>query len=275
MTILVGDGTYNEAPYITASGTSSAPIVIKSLNKWGARIAPTSLPNGWVVALASGSNYVTLQNFEITDASPSNAASWGIRVVGANSKLLGNKIHHIDTSSTCQMGAAISTSSGSGIVIDGNWLYDVSPVRSVSSRCNHMHGMYLQGPNTRVTNNVIFQIWQGFAVQVAGGGLQNVVVSNNTMFNNGDSRNAFGQSPTGGNLYYECYSGTTCSNFYFANNLMLDNTTSGGYYCLFEQAGEGTFVNNVYTNNLAYNCGTNIWTVGSMANTVTREVSSA
>jgi acyl-homoserine lactone acylase PvdQ len=25
----------------------------------------------------------------------------------------------------------------------------------------------------------------------------------------------------------------------------------------------------VYTNNLAYNCGTNIWTVGSMANTVT------
>jgi hypothetical protein len=102
---------------------------------------------------------------------------------------------------------------------------------------------------------------------VAGAGLTNYVVENNTMFNNGDSRNSFGQSPTGGNLYYECYSGTTCSNFYFANNLMLDNTTSGGYYCLFLATGSGiSYANNVFTNNLTYNCGTN-WDV-SPANTI-------
>ena len=261
-TILVGDGTYPEQVTIMTSGNANGWITFKSVNKWGAKIAPTALSSyGWIVATGGGAiGYITIQDFDISG--PDNS-SYGVRVIGSNTQLIGNNIHHIGTATSCNSGGAISVSNGSNITIDGNVVSDVSPLRTSSSRCNHMHGMYLQGSNVTVTNNIVDQVWQGFGIQVAAGNVTNYMISNNTLFNNGDSRSSFGQSPTGGAFYYECYSGTTCANLTFQNNILMENTLAG-YYCIFEAGGEGLVKNSVYRDNDTYNCGANIWATGSL-----------
>jgi hypothetical protein len=261
-TVVVGDGTYHEWVMINRGGTSSAYVTFKSEHPWGAVLAPTSLGSDkGTVVITSSVNYVTIQDFEITAPSDSN---YGVRAVGGNIHIIGNKIHGIGTVSSCNYGGAISTSAGSGYVIDRNWVYDVSPPRSSSMRCNKMHGMYLQGTNTTVTNNLIFEVWQGWALQTYNP--RYYVVANNTFFNNGDSRKNFGQSATGGVLYLGCDPGYTCSNNTWTNNIMMDNTASG-YYCLYENdQSSGAITGNTYSNNLTYNCGVNNWATGSLVN---------
>src|SRR5437762_2979596 len=74
-TVIVENGTYVEAPYLSHNGTSASRITFKSQNKWGAVIAPTSAQvasaSGIVVSFAG--QYITLQDFEIVGPSDGSA----------------------------------------------------------------------------------------------------------------------------------------------------------------------------------------------------------
>lgn len=268
-TISVADGTYAASMTLTGhSGTSAYPITIRAANKWGAKLVPSSPSNGGILVVASDVSYVIVRDFEMYPASGyRDSFSYAVRVVGSYVSVIGNKLHGIDNgTSSCNSGGVISTSSGPGNNIDANLIYDSSPSRSWATRCNKMHGLYIQSSNTSITNNIIWGIWQGFAIQLAGS-MSNVVVTNNLIFNSGDSRSSYSQSVTGGAIYHECYSGSTCANR-FANNIFMEIDTPGGV-CIQEATDVGSYNGSVYTSNVTSHCSLFYWATSSLTNNAT------
>jgi len=249
-TVNVGNGTYAETITFPHSGSSGSPITFQSTNKWGAKI---QLGSGVNVGLVINGSFVTVKNFEIIGASD-GSNSTGIKCnTGNNCSVVGNKIHHIGTTSTsCPLGAAIEPNNGSNHFISGNYLYDISPPRT-AARCNHEQGIYVSGipsNNGIIQNNIIFACYQCYAIQFDGGAPSGWTVSNNTIFNVGAPTTA-----SGGGLYYNCAnSGALCDNNSFNNNIFMN---TGGDSCIWEDtvAPGGTLgTHDHYLNNLFSNC---------------------
>jgi hypothetical protein len=265
-TVMVEDGTYTESLTLTRGGTSSSRITFQAQNKWGAVIAPTALTSDSSV-ITVGGQYITIKNFEITTSNQNVA--YGIRQscvsqCGDGLVVQGNKIHHIDagTGAPCNAGAAVGPFTNS--TVDGNLIYDVSPPRT-SSSCYHMHGIYGQGGPATVTNNIIYEIWQGFAVQEANAqstvSFNNIHIVNNLAFNNGA---IVGGVQSGGSIYLGCPSSTNgnqCNDWVIANNILMDNAPSGGV-CFSNEYEDPALVRTL-TNNIRYNCGSTTFASGS------------
>lgn len=267
-TVFVGNGTYAESVTFGHSGSSGAAITFQSQNKWGAVI---QLPSGASPGLDINGSYVTIKNFEVIGASD-GSNSTGIKCnSGSNCSVIGNKVHHIGTtSSSCPLGAAIEPNNGNNETVSDNLIYDVSPPRSASFRCNHEQGIYSstgtgQNSNGIIQNNIILDCYQCYAIQFDGGNPSGWTVTNNTIANVGDSGHS-----SGGGIYFNCAnSGATCDNMKFNNNIFYD---TGGDSCLTEAqvAPGGTMgTHNLYLNNLFSNCfGGNNFIKGSLANSV-------
>ena len=260
-TVIVGDGTYVETVSINHGGTASAPVVFKSLNKWDAKIKPTSTAaNGNYTVSMSGVSYVTVQDFEIT-ATPTTDSAVKFYLGSPNNAVVGNNIHDVGVStSTCTSGAGVLIADNNEVV-EGNWIWNIGPPRSVSFRCNQQHGIYVtSGVGGRLQNNVIFGIWQGLAFHLTGIGLSNWTIANNTLFDVGDSVHS-----DGGGFILDCLGGT-CDNNTITNNIFyrMQNTT-------FYEVNDGGTVgsHNLYSNNLVNSSAGNTLVTGNPVNTVT------
>lgn len=261
-------GTYAISSFLnlSKSGTSGSYITFQCATQWACKL---QLASGVSPGISINGSYVAFLNFEVIGASD-GSNSTGIKCnTGDGCNVSGNKIHHIGTtSSSCPLGAAIEPNNGSNQIINANYIYDVSPPRS-ASRCNHEQGIYASGVpglNGKITNNVILECYQCYAIQFDGGQPSGWEVSNNTVANVGQGS----PNNSGGGIYFNCAnSGETCNNMRFNNNTFMN---VGGDSCITEATvapGGTNGAQNTYSNNLFSNCfGGNNFINGSLSNSV-------
>jgi hypothetical protein len=273
-TVLVENGTYVQTVVVTRGGSSGSPIKFKSQNKWGAVIAPTAgNSNNHILDVTA--NYVTVQDFEITGTNNSSGnIADGIKTYNnyTDENVIGNKIHNLGNS-VCESGAGIE-SGGNHSLITGNYIYLIGLPWSSNPTCAHNHGIYGVGSEAGAyfANNIIFQIFQGFAFHFNDAAISNITVTNNTIFNVGDEG-------YGGAIIFSCQSGT-CDYLTFSNNLIADTLldTTLAYGCFNETlaGGTGTFgSHNTFANNVVdttCRLGQDLWLNGN-SDSNTKQVS--
>ena len=190
-TCLFADGTYNVSASVTmnTNGTSTAPITFRSENAWGAIISGAS---GVGDLLAVGGNYVTIQDFVLTNIGTS--ASGGSAVSnyhgGTNLKVIHNKIYGVGNTICTGTGNAyvgIYLSTGPATV-DRNWIYGIgreasgggcSPGNNNYQKSDH--GIYIQGgTGFTVQNNLFYNNERGWSIELYPNQVNSLYIINNT-----------------------------------------------------------------------------------------------
>src|SRR6266851_1204862 len=241
-TVHVAPGTYDGGFTTTTSGTAASPIHYVSDTPGGAKIVP-GLNSTYDMGWDNRGAYVAIDGFEV-DGTNNSGTQWrlGIYSTGSYSVIEHNNVHNIAVNvvATGQGGAGIMGDSyygGSHIDLIGNIVHDIGP----TSGGNTIQGIY-ENASGNVTNNLEYR--------VAGWGIalwhdaNHVNIVNNTVLNNSSGGNTVG----GGDFIHT--SGPNDYDF-IANNIVANNANYG----IEEYGATGT--HNVYTNNLAYNNGTN------------------
>lgn len=219
-TVNVRSGTYTGTVSTSHNGTAAAPIVYKSVTKWGAVLVGTGSGAGTSCWVNSIGNYVEIRDFDI-----STSGSGGIYTEGSHNIIDGNYIHDI-------LCTAIGTNTG--LAIDGIGDYNImsnNVVRNVAagSGSTAVQGLYIAGRywqcynnlvsnvayfgihcwhgagDAIIANNTVFNCGQGILIGSGDsgalpGGNQNNLVRNNIVFNNGLNGIAE-QGPTDLNTY--------------------------------------------------------------------------
>ena len=188
-TILVHDGVYGHEGVVTGgdsadyaaspvvlrrSGDPSAWITIKAENKWRAVLDCEMLCDSYINLL--NASYVIIQDFVITrgykEGIHSNDAAHHIVLRGNRIENIGNRLSF----SRYGLDGMYTNPNCHDFVIDGNVFQAIGRVGGAN---NLDHGLYLRGRNFTVTNNVFYDIYAGWAIQLADG-LTNVLIANNT-----------------------------------------------------------------------------------------------
>lgn len=247
-TVLVQDGTYNQTVYVTRSGASGRPITFKSMHKWGAKLAPAS-GNSSGNVFEVESEYVNVQDFEITgSANRAGNIARGIRTHNRCShvNITGNKVHNLGNG-TCLSGAGIESGANNSLIA-GNVIYQIGLPWSTRPVCGRQHGIYGVGSETGAyyANNIIFQIYQGYAIHLNDVAISNITFTNNTIFNVGNGQ-------YGGAMVFGC-AGGTCDYLTFSNNVISNDRGSQSYGCFGEVIAPGSSGvfggHNTFSNNL-------------------------
>ncbi len=192
-TVIVKDGLYNdigddEGPGnertldIAKSGTATAWITFKSENKWGAILDGNNDAIERGIKINSNSHYIRIENFEIR-----NYGEDGIDTVSANNisniYIYGNHIHHIrNNSGAMDIGkSGIGTTPGTSqsdapkfITIDSNIIHDIGKrefPENPAAKYRVDHGLYLNGRNQTVINNILFNNKAGWDILIGNKGV--------------------------------------------------------------------------------------------------------
>ncbi|MGH9755743.1 MAG: right-handed parallel beta-helix repeat-containing protein, partial [Blastocatellia bacterium] len=177
---------------ISRGGASGQLVTFKSRNKWGAKLDGQNgaAANGF--AFGSGANYVRIQNFEIARLANASGGASGIEIYngGSFSEILGNRIHNIGRVCTGtnngQNGIYIERNN---VLVDGNFIHDNGRFKPGQNGCNppnlnwrnHDHGIYHSaGDDVTIRNNVIYNIQQGWSIQVYPYSRKRLNILNNT-----------------------------------------------------------------------------------------------
>lgn len=252
-TIIVENGTYQEADSWLNGGSAGSPITVEAQTKWQAIIAPTAAQeaansDGVIYVNVS---YVTVLGLNIKGDSGGNATE-GIKFQYNydGPTLVGGIIKDSQISSiglaNCGGGSPILDGQ-SNTVIDSNLIYNYG---YNSASCNLYEGIYINnGSGAIITNNVIGDspdetgISLNFETATTGFPV-NVTIANNTIFN------------TGGNGIYINCTGGVCSGNFVNNNILYNvgNTTNNASIALVLNGGGsgGSYGANTYSNNLIY-----------------------
>jgi hypothetical protein len=127
-TVIFENGTYNEtsATKFTNSGSAGAPIIFKARNKHLAVLRYIGRLNVQKLMIDSGKEYITIQDFEITqdgDASTGTTSDYMVQTEAHHTSIIGNKIHNVFEDGIKVSG---NGSGGTGhVLIEGNIVYDV------------------------------------------------------------------------------------------------------------------------------------------------------
>lgn len=248
-TVHVEDGTYNECHIGTsASGTASAPIVLESQNKWGAKVVG---PSSCDTIFQISTSFVVVKNFDISGAGA--PSSQGIYFAGGSNHIaFGNRIHNI---------ANIFTNSGLGNdaifvqtandVLDSNVIFGIG--RTGGQFMHNDHGFYIDAAlgasNIVVQNNLFYQMFVGWPIQFFPGTMNGALVINNTidatsppangvvgcivqgeLLQNARIANNICYNPNGGIMVYASCCGASNSNVTIEHNVttagsMIDNSS--------------------------------------------------
>lgn len=174
---LVRAGTYPANLRLTRAGTSSAPITVEAYP--GER--PILAPDGsHPLEVASSGAYFRLRGF-IVERAPGTSGG-NIDVYGHHIELASNEIRF-----GRDQGIYTAEESDDVYVI-GNWIH-----HNGEGIAHQSHGIYLQGTDHFVANNVIQDHPEGFGIQVYDLNHRSVIVSN-TIVNSGHSGIVIGGS---------------------------------------------------------------------------------
>ena len=187
-TVVVLDGTYghenavtagdssdtNASPVVlTRSGTAKAWITFKAEHRWGA-VLDCQMTCDSYIDLANVS-YVVIQDFVIThgyrEGIHSNGTAHNIILRGNQIEYIGNR----QTSVTYGLDGLYTSPNCHDFLIDSNAFHDIG--RTNASVLDH--GLYFQGWNFTVINNLFYNLTRGWGIQMANG-LSNILVANNT-----------------------------------------------------------------------------------------------
>jgi hypothetical protein len=260
---VVTQGFSNSCGILTAkSGTATGPIIYISDQTWGAKIIPADAFSAWY----NSGDFVRIIGFEIIGNAATNI---GVQSDGSFVRIESNRIHDIPVSLGCSRGIG-----GGGIVHTnatahdddsiGNMVHDIGPFpgngQPFAAYCNHAHGIYHQQPRGNIQNNLIYRVgsW-GISSWFTA---TNLNISNNLLFNNGNSDST--GFLVGGAIVIAASPGSTHDSSTISNNIIRNNSGKG----LDDQLNTGTqnvFLNNVlYANGRSYNLKSGTTPVGSI-----------
>ena len=202
-TVLVGDGVYaysgpngchgKVVVCVSRGGSKDNWVVFRSKNKWGAKIDGGNGKAGAGFAVRGGASYVRIQGFEITGFANADGSAGGIDLFDGGSyfQVIGNHIHNIGrvctNTSNGQNGVFIEADS---VLVEANLIHDVGRLAPGEQGCrpsneywkNHDHAVYHDGgDHVTIRNNVIYNIKQGWAIQVWPKSRAHMNILNNTV----------------------------------------------------------------------------------------------
>jgi len=194
-TVVVRDGVYGHENAVTAgdtpdgeaspvvlvnSGTPDAWIVIMAEHKWGATLDCEMLCDAYIDL--RNASCIEIQGFVITggykEGIHSNDAAHNIILRGNRIEYIANRA----TSTSFGLDGMYTNPNCYAFLIDGNVFHDIGRTNPIQLD----HGLYLQGADFTITNNVFYNITGGWSIQMADG-LSNVLIANNTFAFSDDS----------------------------------------------------------------------------------------
>jgi hypothetical protein len=234
---LVRGGVYTQSVVMTRAGTALAPITVK--NYPGEQ--PIIHPGGsgsmdYPVRITAGAAFFRLQGFVIENAPLDTTVNVYISDAGLQQPQAAHDIEFRDNEVRNGMGTGLLVAPRTERVhLIGNSVHD----NGIGTAHQHQ-GMYFQGQDGLIANNVVYDQPNGFGIQVRGEDTQiaanNVIVTENT---------SVGNSLAG--FVIE----NTASNVTVVNNVSAFNGTYGiyGYYCCGPNLPGNTGYNNVLYGN--------------------------
>lgn len=169
------------------SGTSAAPITIRSEVSYGAIIQVPGTVNGGNNGFFVSRPYYIIEGFDIDGSGGSNntgtnAAHHGMSIYASNTTVRNNKIHHISrtlcSTSVYGMDGIFINSGTADQLIEENTLYTIGRLRGDISEggctltagsgglSHHDHGVYSAGvTNLTIRRNVFYDINRGYPAQ--------------------------------------------------------------------------------------------------------------
>lgn len=255
-TLIVRPGVYSEYKpnygiHLDRSGTSDAPILLKSETPGGAIIDLLNKSDSNHGLYITGS-YISIEGFKIR-----NAYLGGATIYGSHIQLLGNEIYNNgnvgDPASAYGQDGIFSDQNTTGNLYSGNYIHHNG---RISINTNLDHGLYLCGNNETIVNNIITYN-ASMGIQIAGyDTVKNLKIYNNVVAFNGR---------TGGTLW------KTVSGVEIKNNIFYKNARYGfdAYY----SSGPGVvFSDNIFYGNANASPLISIYPAGSITITETNSI---
>ncbi|HEX5083002.1 MAG TPA: right-handed parallel beta-helix repeat-containing protein [Blastocatellia bacterium] len=202
-TVLVDDGVYTYSGpndcygkvvvCVSGGGAPDNWVVFRSRNKWAAKIDGENGKAGSGFVVRGGASYVRIQDFEMTGLANANGSAGGIDLFdgGSDFQVIGNHIHNIGrvcaNTSNGQNGVFIEANN---VLVEGNLIHDNGRLTPGQQGCqpsndywkNHDHGIYHDGgDHVTIRNNIIYNIKQGWAIQVWPKSRAHMNILNNTI----------------------------------------------------------------------------------------------
>lgn len=263
-TVIVGDGTYNEAIDINASGNASNRITFESENPLGAVIDGSGTGDDYVVNFKGGGierSYITFDGFEVC-----NGQKVGIRIQG-NYHIVTNCCVHDCGAANTDANTCVQTKYADYLTFTYNEIYscgwnafahEIGHYATIEH--NYVHdNPYHNGIDMKPTagtpqvdqvgNNVMYNRTTGCTNGIYMRRPKSNVVANNLSWEN---------SKDGINVAYDTATNIMRADMLIANNTLVNNT---GYGFDDESATHITFRNNIW-----YGNGAGTWRIFSPAN---------
>lgn len=246
-TVHVLPGSYNESPYCTRSGTSTAPIRFVSEQKWAAKILGSGSEN-W--GFRVDGDYNSIEGFDITNSNTSSGHE-GVETNGNFDQVMGNNIHNIDPNGGSDgLGGAGIVNGGDitkgNLDVIGNVVHDIG---NINFPWYQVQGIYYGSKGGRIYNNIVYRV-QGWGIHLWHAA-SNITIANNTVFNNMEGGIIVGDGD------YPCPNACATDDYTIVtNNIVVYNQAHNyngsvmGGYGISENGHTGT--HNVYANNLVY-----------------------
>jgi hypothetical protein len=270
-TVLVDDGVYTyggpsdchgkAVVCVSRGGSPDNWVVFKSKNKWGAKVDGENgkADSGFVVR--GGASYVRVQDFEMAGMANADGSAGGIDLFdgGSHFQVIGNHIHNIGrictNTSNGQNGVYIDADN---VLVEGNLIHDGGRLTPGQQGCrpsndywkNHDHGIYHDGgDHVTIRNNIIYNIKQGWAIQVWPKSRAHMNILNNTI--------AFGSQHNGKLgaivMWAPSTSGMRVSDSTIANNIFYGVDTAAIWMGGGSKEGPMKFANVRVSNNIISN----------------------
>ena len=234
-TVHVLPGVYRGRIASAASGLADAHITYISDQKWEAHIIGNVVDRS---AWDNRGNYVDIIGFDV-----SGVGRTGLYNDGSHVRFIANHVHDIagPTSALCDNGGAgifHGNYSGSDNDTIGNRVHDIGWTNAslCATSGSQVHGIYHANRGGHIVNNLVYHnraygihLWHAAS---------DVVISGNTVFNNGSSGLVVGAG--------DKPHGNRADNCIVSNNILAYNIRYG-----FVESGN-TGTRNQYTNNLTY-----------------------
>ena len=244
-TVLVDDGVYTysgpndcHGKVVVCVSRGGAPdnwVVFRSKNRRRAKIDGGDGKAGSGFVVRGGASYVRIQDFEMSGLANANGSAGGIDLFDGGSyfQVIGNHIHNIGrvctNTSNGQNGVFIEADN---VLLEANLIHDVGRLGPGQQGCrpsneywkNHDHGVYHDGgDHVTIRNNIIYNIKQGWAIQVWPKSRAHMNILNNTI--------AFGNQHNGKLgaivMWAPSKGGMKVSDSTIANNIFYEVNTAG------------------------------------------------